>query len=480
VAKDDTNLSLLLQATNRLAYPKWDLSGDVAFSTRKAAFTTKILESSHDVEGFRLRCEDGTGNLRRLSGGPWGRVSSRLSAASPDGSWQLSGGHVTEYNIGRSGNTATVAFHDYTEVRQGTPAATVVVYSSAPSAAVGWLPVRRSTAVDDIQPLGLQCRVFGRDALIRPVDVPEFGAHGGTIAIAWIGGPFRGSALRVLITVLSFVFGTFLEQAMRCTVDANGDVLEQTLYALHSPHPIKPRPPIHLYHPADLRNIADQLGTMLRRCRSLFVQDVPLDVAVAHLLPPHDTVGDEIRDIALALDTLIESPLYEPPRRPLVSRRRFQAIKAQIETFAATILTEDEGEVKSRIGQVLVQANSASGRDRRKKFWHSVGMEPTPQELAALEHRDTVSHRGFIPFAHGRDSEWNRIIGEKGLLRTLVNRVIFRLLGYDGPVLNYASGRDVTIDGAPLPGQNVSRGANRTQGARSRVVALKPSRPKQH
>jgi hypothetical protein len=346
--------------------------------------------------------------------------------------------------------TTFEAFHDFEQVpREGAPAVTIVVYANAPSSGIGWPPERTEHAGEDRGALllGLRCRVFGRPALIRAVDIPEFTPHGGTIAIAWIGAPFRGSALRVLLTVLSFVFGTFLKQVMRRTVDANGEVLRQTVYTVHGPKTPKPMPPIHLYQPWALAEVSDQLGTMLNRCRTLFARGVPLDVAVAHLLPPHDTVGDEIRDIALALDTLIESPLYTPRRRPLVPRRRFQKIKADLEAFAASILDETEGEVKKRIGQVLELANSASVNDRRKMFWDSLGMKTTPQELKALEHRDTVSHRGYIPFQHGREGAWNRVIREMHLLRTLVNRVIFRLLGYQGNALNYVSGDDVTIAG---------------------------------
>ena len=275
----------------------------------------------------------------------------------------------------------------------------------------------------------------------------KFAAHGGTICDRLDRRPFSGSALRVLITVLSFVFGTFLEQVMRRTVDVDGEVLRQTVYTVHGKTTPKPLAPIHLYQPWALAAVGGQLSTMMNRCRALFVRRVPLDVAVAHLLPPHDTVGGEIRDIALALDTLIESPIYSPPRRLLVTRRRFQKIKAELEAFTDSILGETEGEVKKRIGQVLQLANSASVNDRRKMFWESLGIMPTAQELKALDHRDTMSHLGYIPFPHGREGAWNRLIREKHLLRTLVNRVIFRLLGYEGNVLNYVNGDDVTVSG---------------------------------
>jgi len=450
VAKGAENFGKLIQATNRLAYPTWSLKGGVAFSVPRVSFESTIVESPHDVESFRLRCADGSGALRRVSGGPWGRVASHLTAAAPDGSWTFTRGHISQWDSDRTGNTATVAFRDFEQVRgEGTPAVSVVVYANAPSSGIGWPPERTERAGADRRALlfGLRCRVFGRDALIRAVEIPEFAPHGGMIAIAWIGGPFRGSALRVLITVLSFVFGTFLEQVMRRTVDASGEVLRQTVYTVHSPKTPKPMPPIHLYQPWALSAVGDQLGTMLNRCRSLIARRVPLDVAVSRLLPPHDTIGDEIRDIALALDTLIESPLYTPRRRRLVARRRFQEIRADLEAFADSILGETEGEVKKRIGQVLQQANSASVNDRRKLFWDSLGMEPTAHELKALEHRDTMSHVGYIPFPHGREGSWNRLIREMHLLRTLVNRVIFRLLGYEGNVLNYVNGDDVTVSG---------------------------------
>jgi hypothetical protein len=477
-AKGTEDFGALVHATDRLAYPTWILKGDVAFSARNASFTSTVVESPHDVESFRLRCADGTGALRRLSGGAWGRVTSALTAEAQDGSWKFTRGHVSEWNSGRAGNTATVAFHDFEQVRrEGTPAVTVVVYANAPSSGIGW-PLERMARTDEDRRaplLGLRCRVFGREALIRAIEVPEFAPHGGTIAIAWVGGPFRGSALRVLLTVLSFVFGTFLEQVMRRTVDANGEVLRQTVYTVHSPKKRKPMPPIHLYQPWALAAVGDQFGTMLNRCRSLFAREVPLDVSVSHLLPPHDTIGGEIRDIALALDTLIESPLYTPRRRRLVARSRFQKIRADLEAFADSILGETEGEVKKRIGQVLQQANSASVNDRRKLFWDSLGMEPTAQELKALEHRDTMSHVGYIPFPHGREGAWNRLIREQHLLRTLVNRVIFRLLGYEGNVLNYVNGDDVTVSGVRAHRRRKPRGVSdkvraRANGRRSTTI----------
>ncbi len=131
-----------------------------------------------------------------------------------------------------------------------------------------------------------------------------------------------------------------------------------------------------------------------------------------------------------------------------------------MEAFADSILGEMEGEVKKRIGQVLQLANSASVNDRRKLFWESLGMEPSAQELKALEHRDTMSHLGYIPFPHGRDGAWNRLIREKSLLRTLVNRVIFRLLGYEGNVLNYVNGDDVTVSGTRVRRRRRARSAS--------------------
>ncbi len=441
---------MLVRATDEIEYPTWTLSGDAVCTTSGVSFTVPIIESPHSLKAFRLRCRDDSGYLSRASGGGWSRVAPQLTATAPDGSWKLTRGTISENTFSnRTGSTATITFSNFEETRsQAAPAITMVVYSNAPATGIGW-----PDQLGDVRPeglsasVGLYCKIFGRNALLRSVVIPELAQHGGAIVIAWTGPPFKGSALRVIITVLSFVFGTQLVQFLRRTVDEQGNTIQQTVYALHESYSQKPMSPIHLYQPWAMSAIGKQLDTMFKRCRTLFVRNVPLDVAVLHLLPPHDSLGAQIRDVALALETLVMSPMFKPPKRKLVSRRRFIEIRSALEQYVDSILTDDEAEAKRRIMQVLQQANDPSVNDRRNMFWKSLGMQPTVREIAALQHRDTMSHLGYVPFQHGRDGSWNRIVRDMNRLRTLVNRVIFRLLGYNGHVKDYTRGGDVTVDG---------------------------------
>jgi len=53
------------------------------------------------------------------------------------------------------------------------------------------------------------------------------------------------------------------------------------------------------------------------------------------------------------------------------------------------------------------------------------------------DHRDPMSHSGFLKIDVDREEEWTAIERDRDLLRTLVNRVVLALLGYEGDAREY-------------------------------------------
>jgi hypothetical protein len=177
---------------------------------------------------------------------------------------------------------------------------------------------------------------------------------------------------------------------------------------------------------------------MVENARRLrFDDDGPIDSAVITLLACNGGRLDfELRDIVLALDTMVESPAFIPNEGRIVED--FAPIAEHMHAAIKTLPSDVPKALRERLCARIAEANQTSMSARRKRFWDTVGFKPTPDEEKALLRRHPMSHKGFIDIED--------VTAERALfldvrrVRTLVNEALLALLGYDGPVADYVDG----------------------------------------
>lgn len=442
-------LDCLIRATEQPKFPEFSPNGLASISVGERAFEATLLSFSQTVQELRAEFDDSEHSFYGTDMGRYGSIAPIFSACGVDTNWRLDDGFLagTSWN-NKYGSRATVRFRSFEEqLSKSAACISVAVYTGAPSGInfPDEIPVPEGILRPWFLERGLRCRVLGRQALIRSIEWPELADYGATLAIAWMGRPLHDAWPRALRVLLTFLFGTWLEPIVQYTTDVGGRVTWRHFNSIHPPSFRKPTPPIDPHQHSNMRSVGDQFDDMLQRCMKLLLRDVPLDVSLGHLFAEHDGLGTEIRDIAVALDSLVESPLFDVPRRKLVTDERLLELSGEIITFLQPLLKEKEADFKRRVGNVLALAQYDTTGDRRRKFWETLDVALSQDELSALKHRNTMSHKGYIDFDHTSDAEWQGLVKDRSLLRTLVNRVILGLLGFHGHATSYVNGGDVIV-----------------------------------
>ncbi|HEV2737244.1 MAG TPA: hypothetical protein VGU66_01565 [Candidatus Elarobacter sp.] len=448
---DESTFDLLIRATETIEYPNWSLAGESKFAVGERRFHAPIMESARTPQDLILKCRDSNHEFHRTDMGPYGSTAPVFTALAPDSSWEFHGGFLAGTGISSTiGDHATLHFRSFDQrLRDGEVATSALVYVDAPTVVFpDRLPVPTGMRRPRFMEHGLQCSLFGHHALIRGVEMSELSDFGRAIVVVWDGPPLSGSRPRALRIVLSFLLGGWVQPVMSYTTDRDGHVLRRRITALGDPLRRAHTPPLELRFAQNVRDIGTQLDGMLSRCERLLGDEVELDVALGHLFADHDGIDIEIRDVALTLDSLVESPLFKPPRRRLIAKPRFVEVKASLLERLSEIITAEESEFVGRVANVLALAQHDSTGDRRRAFWEAVGFNLSERELEALEHRDTMSHAGYIAFDHADDAAWNALVRDAHILRTLVNRVILALLGFNGDAMSYETGELIHVTAA--------------------------------
>ena len=443
-------LDYLIRATEQPRFPELSPCGSASISVGdERTFEATLLSFSQTVQGLRAEFDDAERVFFDTNMGEYGSIAPIFSARGKDREWQLGGGFLTGRSLSSTyGTRATVRFSSFEEqLSESAPRISVAVFTGAP-AGINFpdeIPVPEGVLRPWFLERGMRCRVLGCQALIRSIEWPELADYGTTLAIAWAGPPLHDAWPRALRVLLTFLFGTWLEPIFQYTTDEAGRATWFHFNSIPPPSFRKATPPIDLHLQFNMKSIGDQFDEMLRRCMLLLSRDVPLDVSLGHLFAEHDGLGIEIRDIAVALDSLVESPLFDVPRRKLVTDDRLRELSLKIMAFFRPLLKEEEADFERRVGNVLALAQYDTTGDRRRKFWETLDVALSEDELSALKHRNTMSHKGYIDFDHSSDSEWQRLVRDSSLLRTLVNRVILGLLGFHGHAVSYVNGRDIIV-----------------------------------
>lgn len=248
------------------------------------------------------------------------------------------------------------------------------------------------------------------------------------------------------LALLSFIGGRIVRLAAVGSYTSGGEEISRRLFP-HAARGIAPRPPFRLQYPRlAVQHLPEKFGEMLE---AMFAYrnspTVELPAAISHLLVEAPYLDVELRDLALALDTLIESERFSPGDiPPIVPVDIFAAAAAPlIDALRSRMSANAVDRVKSIINGLNSNAHSV----RRDMFWKFVGFDPSEEERKAYRHRHPMSHSGFIniPTLHFDDS-WQNLIYDAARLRTMVNRCILALLGWNYPVMDC-----LTFQDAPFP-----------------------------
>jgi hypothetical protein len=245
---------------------------------------------------------------------------------------------------------------------------------------------------------GLRSRVFGHEALLRST------THGEQplLAMAYEGLPLGPRESVSILTVFSLIFGRDLDPLAEVAADAEGNIVSRRLFAARVRCEREPRPALMCVDPLTISALGKSLETMVERARQLrFDKDVPFDSAVITLLACNGGRLDyEIRDIVLALDTIVESSAFTPNDGRIVED--YAPIMHHMHAAIKALPSEIPETLRLRLRERIAEANQTSMSARRECFWSTVGFKPTPEEGTALRRRHTMSHSGFIdrPSAH--------------------------------------------------------------------------------
>jgi hypothetical protein len=175
---------------------------------------------------------------------------------------------------------------------------------------------------------------------------------------------------------------------------------------------------------------------LAKSCSRVTFLDEPNCIDIQKIANSDSLLDYEIRDIVLALDTMVESPAFTPNDGRIVED--FAPIISHLDAAIEALPSDIPETLRVRLRERIAEANQTSMSARRDRFWNMVGFKPAPEESIALRRRHTMSHKGFIDIEH--------VAMERALFldvrraRTLVNEAFLALLGYDGPVGDYVQG----------------------------------------
>jgi len=355
-----------------------------------------------------------------------------IAVAASDGSWNTPWVHPYTHND-------SLTELQWAEMSHRTStadiAATVILFRDPPSMVFpDHLPVVKGVFGRSTGENGLRSRLFGREALLRPTKLGEEPLF----AVAYEGPPLDPQQSVSILTVLSVAFGRDLDAVAEIAVDGEGDAVLRRLYAARPQCKRERRPALVCVDARTVSALGENLNTMVETARRLrFDQNAPIDAAAITLLACNGGRLDfEIRDVVLALDTIVESPAFTPDGGRIVED--FDSVVEHMEAAIEALPSAVPDALKQRLRERIAEANQTSMNARRERFWNTVGFKLTKEERTSLRRRHTMSHKGFIDI--------DDVAAERALFldarvaRTLVNEALLTLLGYDGPLADYVHG----------------------------------------
>jgi len=286
---------------------------------------------------------------------------------------------------------------------------------------------------------GMVTNVFGRTALVRRM--PTTTEAGRDVFVAFDGAPLEMMQRSALWLLMSFLAGRW--GAVVGTIGIEGDrEIWRRRHRWTAPS-AGASPPMDSHRWNQIAHeLPQRFPGMLDNALALLKEEIPLDVALEHLFANSRGYLDiEIRDIALALDSLVEANAFSVGDAYVIDPDEYEDLVPSIELAISDALKDVKkaDDLQKRLMERIKGANDVSHGERRRKFWKRVGFDLKPDEKDALDNRNPMSHAGYI-LRHTGTEEYQALINQVRLARNLVNRVVFALLGYEGALFDYTSG----------------------------------------
>jgi hypothetical protein len=369
-------------------------------------------------------CDDPDRSVWFVPGGRLGQRMPGTSIKAVDESWS------TEHAYPRTtdNTTTTLEWWAMWHRASAAPAAATVLLFERPGSIIfpHQLPVVPGVPGRRFRENGLRAKLFGREALLRFTNIGDEEL----LALAYEGSPFDEPRSMSILTVLSLALGRDLEALAEVVADVQGRMAQRRLWRRYERCSGDWRPALNCIEEATTTALGQRLELMAKNARWLrYDKASPIDVAVKQLLSPNGGRLDfEIRDIALALDSIIESPAFSAKKGRIVTRELFLPLRDRLLRHLERMKKMPE-DLRARFEEAIRQANNRSTRQRRAAFWKSLGHDEPPTDAKMLEQRrNTMSHKGFIDIDD--PAEELQLLEDVSRARTLVNEVLLSILGY--------------------------------------------------
>jgi hypothetical protein len=433
----------LIKFTNLLKDEPFSYEGDVVAAKGSGSITVHGRVTWDRYQGECVLEADGHFGHHLMSVGSYGVLmpeSEYVTLFAADGSWRSGKANVTRTNSGDGRERVTLRLF---ELETGEIAAATksrgLIFAGADLA--DWpmfLPTdndMQGGAAD-----GMVTTIFGRDVLIRRM--PSSTDAGRDVLVAFDGEPLEPLQQSALWLVMSFLAGHKANVVGEIGIEDEKEVRRERHMWTAPLNKAEQPLDAHRWNRAAF-DLPKRFPDMVEKMLALIKEDIPVDVALTHLFAnSRGHLDVEIRDITLALDTLVEAKAFEAKETTIIPPEQYVALLPEVEKALAEPLKDHPkgAEVLSRLIERLRGANDVSHGERRRKFWGRVGFGLKPDEKDALDNRHPMSHAGYV--LRGADTlEYQALSDQVHLARTLVNRVILALIGYDGPVFDYTCGR---------------------------------------
>jgi len=246
-----------------------------------------------------------------------------------------------------------------------------------------------------------------------------------------------------LVAYLSF-FGQLLlgEQVDLMWVEIRQpDQRVKRLYAVTRPATERMGEPMAPTHsPSESARLPRLFGRFLEVADSLRLPEVSEQLVRSQQV----SLNDQRRELSLALETLanafrLSHPKSQSSQFPIpknIYRKALPRLKRTVRLILKGQSTKGLKVIEKRLESSL---NAPTNADQLLALAHAVGITPTKAETDAVDSRNRALHgANFIPLGADRKVVWKEI-SECRVLRTLLNRIILRLLKHDGYYTDYST-----------------------------------------
>jgi hypothetical protein len=247
--------------------------------------------------------------------------------------------------------------------------------------------------------------------------------------------------LFIIETILSFIIGRKIINIGYASYDQTFQVIEESFvnprvksleYLLNTES--KPSIPISF-------NAIEKYGeeNTIKRINNLFVQldiqnqKIPFKIIFNHLFYSWESVFFlKVHPLSTVLDMIIQAWIEKQLKKysRIIPKAEFKPIKKQIECYLNELIKEtNKNDIKKIIKKIQI-LNNKSIAEQQKDFLIFYNINLNKKEVEILQYRNKCIH-GHIP------EDENEIINTEGYI-SFINRIILKILKYEGDYLDYS------------------------------------------